>query len=96
MALDLLLTAALAVVAVQANRASGTASAVAQSDRNRCLSANVSPAQPVSLWNYVLTCRSSSRRATALMSTRRARDHGGEISQVKDLYRTGQAFPARP
>jgi len=53
--LDLLLTAALTVVAVQANRASGAASAVAQSDRNLCLSGNVSRAQQVSLWNYVLT-----------------------------------------
>jgi hypothetical protein len=53
--LDLLLTAALTVVAVQANRASGAATAVAQSDRNLCLSGNVSRAQQVSLWNYVLT-----------------------------------------
>jgi hypothetical protein len=43
------------VVAVQANHASGAASAVAQSDRNLCLSANVSRAQQVSLWNYILT-----------------------------------------
>jgi hypothetical protein len=53
--LDLILTAALAIVAVQANHASGAASAVAQSDRNLCLSGNVSRAQQVSLWNYVLT-----------------------------------------
>ena len=55
LALDVLLTAALAVVAVQANHASGAASAVAQSDRNLCLSGNVARAQQVSLWNYVLT-----------------------------------------
>jgi hypothetical protein len=53
--LDLLLTAALTVVAVQANHADGAASAVAQSSRNLCLSGNVSRAQQVSLWNYVLT-----------------------------------------
>jgi hypothetical protein len=55
LALDLLLTAALTIVAVQANRASGAASAVAQSSRNLCLSGNVARAQQVSLWNYVLT-----------------------------------------
>ncbi len=55
LALDLLLTAALTMVAVQANHASGAASAVAQADRNLCLSGNVSRAQQVSLWNYVLT-----------------------------------------
>jgi hypothetical protein len=105
LALDLLLTAALTVVAVQANHASGAASAVAQSDRNLCLSANVSRAQQVSLWNYILTfsqrpassverhgspnsrhtCRSSSRRATALMSIRRAREHDGEISRFREF-----------
>jgi hypothetical protein len=57
LALDLLLTAALTIVAVQANRASGAASAVAQSSRNLCLSGNVSRAQQVSLWNYALTQR---------------------------------------
>jgi hypothetical protein len=55
LALDLLLTAALTVVAVQAHRASGAATAVAASDRNLCLSGNVSRAQQVNLWNYVLT-----------------------------------------
>jgi hypothetical protein len=55
LALDLLLTAALTVVAVQAHHASGAASAVAQADRNLCLSGNVARAQQVSLWNYVLT-----------------------------------------
>jgi hypothetical protein len=55
LALDLLLTAALTVVAIQAHDASGAASAVAQSSRNLCLSGNVSRAQQVSLWNYVLT-----------------------------------------
>lgn len=43
------------MVAVQANRASGTATAVAQSDRHLCPSGNVSRAQQASLWNYVLT-----------------------------------------
>jgi hypothetical protein len=60
--LDLLLAAALTVVAVQANHANGAASAVAQSDRNLCLSGNVSRAQQVSLWNYALTI--SQRAAT--------------------------------
>jgi hypothetical protein len=31
------------------------------------------------------TCRSSSRRATALMSTRRVREHGGEISRFREF-----------
>jgi hypothetical protein len=68
LALDLLLTAALTVVAVQANHASGAASAVAQSDRNLCLSANVSRAQQVSLWNYILTF--SQRPASSVERTR--------------------------
>ncbi len=63
LALDLLLTAALTVVAVQAHHASGAASAVAQSDRNLCLSGNVSRAQQVSLWNYVLTISQQSSRS---------------------------------
>jgi hypothetical protein len=54
-ALDLLLTAALTVVAIQAHNASGAASAVAQSDRNLCLSSNVARTQQASLWNYALS-----------------------------------------
>jgi hypothetical protein len=50
--LDLLLTAALTVVAIQAHDSS---SAVAQSDRNLCLSGNVARAQQISLWNYILS-----------------------------------------
>jgi hypothetical protein len=60
--LDLLLTAALTVVAIQAHNASSaatsartSASAVAQSDRDLCLSANASRAEQVSLWNYILS-----------------------------------------
>jgi hypothetical protein len=61
--LDLFLTAALTVVAVQAHHASGAASAVAQSSRNLCLSGNVSRAQQVSLWNYVLASTQQSPRS---------------------------------
>jgi hypothetical protein len=50
--LDLVLTAALTVVAIQAH---DTSSAVAQSDRNLCLSGNVARAQQISLWNYILS-----------------------------------------
>jgi hypothetical protein len=50
--LDLLLTAALTVVAIQAHDSS---SAVAQSARNLCLSGNAARAQQVSLWNYILS-----------------------------------------
>ena len=62
LALDILLTAALTVVAIQAHDASGAAasartaaSAVAQSDRGLCLSGNAARAQQVSLWNYILS-----------------------------------------
>jgi hypothetical protein len=62
LALDILLTAALTVVAIQAHNASGAAasartatSAVAQSDRSLCLSGNAARAQQVSLWNYILS-----------------------------------------
>jgi hypothetical protein len=60
--LDLLLTAAVTVVAVQAHGASSAASgartaasAVAQSNRNLCLSGNASRAQQVELWDYILS-----------------------------------------
>jgi hypothetical protein len=62
LALDLLLTAALTVVAIQAHAASSAAAsarttsiAVAQSDRDLCLSGNAARAQQVSLWNYILS-----------------------------------------
>lgn len=61
-ALDILLTAAVTVVAVQAHDASSAAasartaaSAVAQSDRNLCLSGNAARAQQVELWDYILS-----------------------------------------
>jgi hypothetical protein len=60
--LDILLTGAVTVVAIQAHNASSaavgartTASAVAQSDRNLCLSANANRAQQIDLWNYILS-----------------------------------------
>jgi hypothetical protein len=60
--LDLLLTAAVTVVAVQAHDASSAAtgartaaSAVAQSNRNLCLSGNAARAQQVELWDYILS-----------------------------------------
>jgi hypothetical protein len=60
--LDIVLTAAVTVVAVQAHDASSAAagartaaSAVAEADRDLCLSGNVSRAQQVSLWNYILS-----------------------------------------
>jgi hypothetical protein len=52
LALDILLTAALTVVAIQAHDTSG---AVAQSNRNLCLSGNAARAQQVSLWDYILS-----------------------------------------
>jgi len=61
LALDMILTAGLTVVAIQAHHASSAAasartaaSAVARSDRDLCLSSNASRAQQVSLWNYIL------------------------------------------
>jgi hypothetical protein len=60
--LDILLTAAVTVVAIQAHDASSAAAsartaatAVAQSNRNLCLSANASRAQQVELWDYILS-----------------------------------------
>jgi hypothetical protein len=52
LALDILLTAALTVVAIQAH---DTSAAVAQSSRNLCLSGNAARAQQVSLWDYILS-----------------------------------------
>lgn len=52
LALDILLTVALTVVAIQAHDTSG---AVAQSNRNLCLSGNAARAQQVSLWDYILS-----------------------------------------
>ena len=59
--LDILLSAAVTVVAIQAHDASSAAAsartaatAVAQSNRNLCLSANASRAQQVELWDYIL------------------------------------------
>lgn len=66
LALDILLTAAVTVVAVQAHDASSAAvsartaaSAVAQSNRNLCLSGNAARAQQVELWNYILSLSQS-------------------------------------
>jgi hypothetical protein len=62
LALDILLTGAVTVVAIQAHDASSAASsartaaiAVAQSDRNLCLSGNAARAQQVELWDYILS-----------------------------------------
>jgi hypothetical protein len=60
--LDILLTAAVTVVAIQAHDASSAAAsartaatAVAQSNRNLCLSGNASRAQQVEVWDYILS-----------------------------------------
>ncbi len=65
LALDLLLTAGLAVVSVQARDAASSAAASSQAQMALCQASNVARAQQVELWDYVIGLSAAKKPQTA-------------------------------
>jgi hypothetical protein len=98
--LDILLTAAVTVVAIQAHDASSAAasartaaSAVAQSSRNLCLSANASRAQQVELWDYILSLAKPPATPAARERVAEFRAHLAAIFAPRDCANVNPQSP---
>jgi hypothetical protein len=88
--LDILLTAALTVVAIQAHDTSG---AVAQSNRNLCLSGNAARAQQVSLWDYILSLSQPSATAAERQRVVAFRAHLQQLFAPRDCAHVNPETP---
>ena len=100
LALDLLLTAALTVVAIQAHNASSaaasartSASVVAESDRDLCLSVNASRAQQASLWNYILSLSQPPTTPAERERVARLKAHLQQLFAPRDCARLNPDSP---
>jgi hypothetical protein len=90
LALDIILTAALTVVAIQAHDASG---AVAQSNRNLCLSGNAARAQQVSLWDYILSLSQPSATPAEQQRVTAFRAHVQQLFAPRDCSHINPGSP---